>query len=270
MDITKIECPSCGAFLTGTAGKVVCEYCGCQVVIESKQSAEKETQEVIASGSEATQLELRKLQLTQELSTLQMQLSNLKSEKRSVNFVSKKTQQHYLQIGQIEAEEKNILTRINNIQSVLYPGSQNPTSKGYQAVSGNLISTAGIQKSQGVTLALVFFLGFFGAHRFYTGHTKLGILYFFTFGLFGLGFLVDLFLLLINQYKDAQGMPLKPMGSFAKKMVAGFILWTILMMMIIDPNTDPDPIIVFTTMIIAAVLVNYDRIFKRKKSPNLA
>jgi hypothetical protein len=116
---------------------------------------------------------------------LQMQLSNLRSEKRSINLVSNKTQQHYLQIGQIESEEMNILTRINNIQSGLSLAPQDPTTKGSQALASNWISSAGERKSQGVTLALAIFLGFFGAHRFYTGHTKLGILYFFTFGLFG-------------------------------------------------------------------------------------
>jgi hypothetical protein len=42
------------------------------------------------------------------------------------------------------------------------------------------------------------------------------------------------------------------------------------MMIIIDINPDPNPSIVFITMIIAAALVNFDRIYKRKKSPNLA
>jgi TM2 domain-containing membrane protein YozV/uncharacterized Zn finger protein (UPF0148 family) len=267
MDITKIACPSCGAFLSSARGKVVCEYCGSQVVIESKQSAEKETQEVVVTESEATQVELRKLQLTQELSMLHMQLSNLKSEKRSIDLFPKKTKQHYVQLAQIEAEEKSIVSRINHIQSVLSLAPQNPTAAGYQAVTGKLISSEGNLKSQGVALALAFFFGFFGVHRFYTGHNKLGIVYLFTAGLFGIGYFVDLFLLLINTYKDARGMPLKPMGSFGKKWVAGFIVWMILMMIIVGSNPDPNPSVVFITMIIAAALVNFDRIFKRKKAP---
>ena len=34
--------------------------------------------------------------------------------------------------------------------------------------------------------------GYFGAHRFYLGHTTLGFAYIFTFAFFGLGWLVDL------------------------------------------------------------------------------
>lgn len=35
------------------------------------------------------------------------------------------------------------------------------------------------------------FLGFFGIHKFMAGKVGLGVLYLFTFGLFGIGWLVD-------------------------------------------------------------------------------
>ena len=38
---------------------------------------------------------------------------------------------------------------------------------------------------------LWFFLGLLGVHRFYLGHIGVGILYFFTFGGFGLGWIID-------------------------------------------------------------------------------
>ena len=42
---------------------------------------------------------------------------------------------------------------------------------------------------------LLWLFGFTGAHRFYFGHTLTGILWFFTAGLCGIGWLVDLFLI---------------------------------------------------------------------------
>jgi TM2 domain-containing membrane protein YozV len=42
---------------------------------------------------------------------------------------------------------------------------------------------------------ILWIFGFIGSHRFYYGKTKTGILYFFTLGLLGIGWIVDLFLI---------------------------------------------------------------------------
>ncbi len=42
---------------------------------------------------------------------------------------------------------------------------------------------------------LLWIFGFMGAHRFYYGKTKTGVLWFFTLGLFFVGWIVDLFLI---------------------------------------------------------------------------
>lgn len=57
-------------------------------------------------------------------------------------------------------------------------------------------------KSKGVAYLLWFFLGIFSAHRFYLGKTGSAILYLLTGQLFGIGWLVDLFLLggMVDQY----------------------------------------------------------------------
>ena len=50
-------------------------------------------------------------------------------------------------------------------------------------------------KSKSTAYLLWFFLGGFGAHKFYLGKTGTGILYFFTGGLFFIGWFIDLFTL---------------------------------------------------------------------------
>mgnify|MGYP000134738094 CR=1 FL=1 len=53
-------------------------------------------------------------------------------------------------------------------------------------------------KNKWVAFFLCLFLGWFGAHKFYEGKILLGILYVFTFGLFGIGELIDLIVLLFK------------------------------------------------------------------------
>ena len=53
-------------------------------------------------------------------------------------------------------------------------------------------------KNKWVALFLCFFLGMFGAHKFYEGKVRLGILYMLTVGLFGIGWIIDLIALLLK------------------------------------------------------------------------
>ena len=46
-------------------------------------------------------------------------------------------------------------------------------------------------KNKWVAFFLCLFLGYFGAHKFYEGKAGTGILYLFTFGLFGIGWIID-------------------------------------------------------------------------------
>jgi TM2 domain-containing membrane protein YozV len=58
------------------------------------------------------------------------------------------------------------------------------------------------------TLLLCWFLGVFGVHRFYTGHTAIGVIQLLTLGGCGIWYLVDLIIIAIGNYKDADGNPI--------------------------------------------------------------
>ena len=60
-------------------------------------------------------------------------------------------------------------------------------------------------KDQIVALLLCIFVGTWGIHRFYVGKVGTGILYIFTFGLFGIGWLVDLIQIACGNFKDNMG-----------------------------------------------------------------
>lgn len=53
-------------------------------------------------------------------------------------------------------------------------------------------------KNKWVSFCLCLFLGFFGAHKFYEGKIGMGVLYLFTLGLFGIGWLIDIVLILLK------------------------------------------------------------------------
>lgn len=57
----------------------------------------------------------------------------------------------------------------------------------------------GKPKNKWVAFLLCFFLGYFGAHKFYEGKVGMGILYIFTAGLFGIGWFVDMIAILCKR-----------------------------------------------------------------------
>jgi hypothetical protein len=55
------------------------------------------------------------------------------------------------------------------------------------------------------TLLLCFFLGVFGVHRFYTGHTAIGVVQLLTLGGCGIWALIDFIMIIVGSYRDAEG-----------------------------------------------------------------
>ena len=80
------------------------------------------------------------------------------------------------------AEQRTVIHNMGNTQNV-----QNQT-----------VVMGGKAKDKWVAFLLCFLFGIFGAHKFYEGRIGMGILYIFTFGLFGIGWMVDLILILMK------------------------------------------------------------------------
>ncbi|MCH5314520.1 MAG: TM2 domain-containing protein [Eubacterium sp.] len=64
--------------------------------------------------------------------------------------------------------------------------------------ANTVVSGGGKEKNKWVSLLLCLFLGYLGVHKFYEGKIGMGILYIFTCGLFGIGVLVDFFVILFK------------------------------------------------------------------------
>lgn len=87
------------------------------------------------------------------------------------------------QVEELKSEDKNII--INNSSSA------SAAASAAAATTPGIIVT-GRPKNKWVALLLCIFLGGFGAHKFYEGKIGMGILYIFTLGLFGVGWIIDI------------------------------------------------------------------------------
>lgn len=62
-----------------------------------------------------------------------------------------------------------------------------------------------IRKSRIIAFLLCFFFGLLGVHRFYVGKVGTGVLWLLTGGLFGIGALIDLFVIIFGGFRDEDG-----------------------------------------------------------------
>ena len=62
----------------------------------------------------------------------------------------------------------------------------------------NHIVHVGKRKDKWVSFFLCLFLGYFGAHKFYEEKIGMGLIYLFTMGLLGVGWIIDLIILLFK------------------------------------------------------------------------
>lgn len=61
--------------------------------------------------------------------------------------------------------------------------------------------------SKVAAILITFFLGGLGVHRFMAGKIGTGIIWLFTFGVFGIGYLVDLIKVCTGSFTKADGTP---------------------------------------------------------------
>ena len=64
-------------------------------------------------------------------------------------------------------------------------------------------------KKKLTALLLCIFLGWMGAHYYYVGRIWKGVLYTCTLGFFFIGWIIDIFVILLGKFRDNVGVPLR-------------------------------------------------------------
>lgn len=89
------------------------------------------------------------------------------------------------QVEQLKTEQPQVIVNNNNTNTNV--------NRNMNAGYGR-----GREKSKWVALILCIFLGWMGAHKFYEEKAGMGVIYLFTFGLFGIGWLIDFIALIFK------------------------------------------------------------------------
>lgn len=110
----------------------------------------------------------------------------------------------------IDASNKEIVNSEPKQSIVPDSGQGNAQTNNNQLIQPNQIiyQPTKSNKSKITAGLLCFFLGEFGIHRFYVGKVGTGILWLFTAGLFGIGWLIDLIIIICGGFKDSNGLNL--------------------------------------------------------------
>lgn len=83
----------------------------------------------------------------------------------------------------------------NSSQSISHASAKNTNTNKNTNINGGTYNGKKA-KNKWVAFWLCLLLGYFGVHKFYEGNTKMGIIYLCTVGLFGIGWIMDMILIL--------------------------------------------------------------------------
>ncbi len=199
MKLVSLMCPHCGARLSVDMdrSKAFCQYCGAQLFIDDENTTININQRIIDEARlKEAEVRLKELEYEHEIS------SAYNKERKSWGLM--------------------LLIYIIAL-AVSITVFQSSSIFGYIFIFGGLAvwflkpkgryaferQTYYSSKSRGVALVLCLFFGIFGIHYFYVGRPGMGILYLLTFGIGGIGWLIDILRILFGFFRDAQDRPLR-------------------------------------------------------------
>ncbi len=153
MNVQKMSCPNCGASISvmEDLNQLNCAFCGSTLSVQrgegytalkmaeklgqAIQDSSTQTQGTIREGTQVTQIELKRLQINQDITTAQLQLSNIQTEIRSLER-EKATGKTKQQLRELRQQEAAIRSRMAMLQAALQPeAAANVVSTAFSSVA---------------------------------------------------------------------------------------------------------------------------------------
>lgn len=266
-DIEIVECAFCGVSLEVQRGEGVISLKLAEKVSKQIEDVGIQTQSTIKESALNTQVELKRIQLSQQLSAAQIQLASVRSEIRSLER-QRKDKRVKKQLKELSEEELALNSQIRTLTSAQNSLIQQQNQIGPSKSTEIYVSS----KDWSLTLVLAVFFGFLGAHNFYTGHWKIGIVQLFTLGGVGIWWIIDILRISSLKFKDSKGfLLLKPNYTLGKSVTNGTIIFVIILIFISVIGISPDIGIVISCLFsLIALGITYFLLGRQDKQPKVS
>lgn len=128
-------------------------------------------------------------------------LNSISENKTEINIEIRRKLGSFNQSHEVTLANKHIEQLIDLIGKSILLSDEDIILLKQQKVK--ITQTKVYSKNKNTALILCLLLGYLGVHRFYSGHTGIGIIQLLTFGGFGLWWLIDFILIIAGNYKDS-------------------------------------------------------------------
>ena len=200
MKMINLRCTNCGAELQIDAerNQAFCTYCGTKLLVddESIQITNRIIDEARLKEAEIRLKELE-YQHEKELREETIRQEQKKSERISVIVF-------LIALAVSYSMNRSVFLLILIFGLVALSGMR---SSDKRAVGEKYYAYS--SKNRIVALIICIFFGEFGIHYFYAGKIGTGLLYMFTFGLFGIGWVIDIIRIACGTFRDKRGYYLR-------------------------------------------------------------
>ena len=203
MKLINLKCSNCGAALEidPERTQAFCSYCGAKLFIDD-ENINITNRIVDEARIKEAEVRLKELEYQHER---ELREEFIRKEKKKSETLSVVVFLVALLVTYNVPALRRFFVLILIFGIIALVTSRNNDTRNY----GDAWKSVSSPKSRVAALLFCFFLGIFGAHYFYVGRPGMGCLYLFTFGLFGMGWLIDMIRIACGIFRDKDGFYLK-------------------------------------------------------------